>query len=886
MPLRIMLLKRLYPERPNDRDSFFILPNESTMSEQGHANNALAPEDLLEKILSTTGLSLPPYLAVRSNSQWPSDLTAHQVDILNRASRTPDLFVIDGVTGTGKTRLALELTQHEIAQGRRVLIVSPTPDAILAQLPNALRGVARGEHLSPNVESRTWNGLLKQAKASLLSNAQTQLETVRQKNHTVLQQLEKLQRLNSLNNEIAGIESILRELNEQQSQLDSTIQTRLSNLLAEKYPDLQQQIVSEQNTITTARQKVSEGANQLASTLSEVTACRAKAAPRKAGWLFFWKTKTDPEAESRLCELERKLTEAEQANQQASNDLKEAEKRLALLQSDLESKRASLLAEEQSNTGQQLQNQIQTLESSMQQKRDELSTLKHSIPEGVFEGELRKQSSDLAAELTLAEDEFTKAQNTASTLTRDKLPAPQVIVAPPVAVLTDPAITSQHFDWLIIDDAHRIGHGQAMACGRKASRHFILGDSHATGANEFFTPLAQKLHRKVWITEGYRRICRRIELAPSDRPKLECEPLADTPEVELRLHTPPDGDPAVAEIAFPASWPEARCRELLARELGEVTATPQGVGDWSETEAEIALSFNTVETTTISILHNDNVLERVVPGSLTFIFPKESEWTREKVEAWIVANLYRGNSGRFAHLTQAQRACPGLARWLNKNLGMHYLVDSTPDEEPHVELLAVPDTSRQGRDERSRRAMGAGFEMDLADTRSRDHRPNIPNLPQTGFINVKEAESIVRLLETLTQSVVVTALSSAQVIVLNHMVQQGNFGDRVRVLTPEEVLQTEPHTLVISLVRSHSNRAVSFNEPPQTLKAMMLRPRHRLIFVGDVGGLERRVQWRRTVDPSQPPQEAELEHQLAGVILNSPRLTLEGNEKKMAMATG
>lgn len=182
--------------------------------------------------------------------------------------------------------------------------------------------------------------------------------------------------------------------------------------------------------------------------------------------------------------------------------------------------------------------------------------------------------------------------------------------------------------------------------------------------------------------------------------------------------------------------------------------------------------------------------------------------------------------------------------------------------------------------------MGAGFEMDLADTRSRDHRPNIPNLPNTGLINLREAEAIVRLLETVTQPCVITGLSSAQVVVLKHLVQQANFGERVRVLTPEEVLQTEPHTLIVSLVRSHSNRAVSFNEPPQTLKAMMLRPRHRLIFVGDVGGLERRVQWRRTVEPSQHPQEAELEHQLAGVILNSSRLSLENNEQKLALASG
>lgn len=856
------------------------------MSEQALVNAALAPEELIEKILANSHFPLTPHLAVRSDWHWPADLTAHQVEILNRACQTPDFFLVDGITGTGKTRLALELTRHQVEQGKHVLIVSPHPDALLSQIPHAVRGVARGETLSPEVEARTLNGLLKQARNTLITEAQNQRHLAQQTWQTCRQQLEHLQRFQQLSRQLEELQQQQQNLLEKESQIEGAVQAKLPELVAKQEAQLLEQIQTTQDQLTAVRQKVSETAKQLAIRLSEVTSQRAKANPRRSGWLFFWKTKTDPQAEQQLQQLEQQLAETEQANQQAQQELQAAEKRLSELQEERARKEQAILAQEKSQATQQIQTERQALESRLQVARAEWTSLKEFFGEKIpTEEELQPQLAQAEANLKKSEDDFHKAQQKATSLTREQLPLSSVIVAPPVAVLTDPAITSRQFDWLVIDDAHRLGHGQAMACSRKASRIFILGDSHALGAQEFFAPLAHRLHRKVWITEGYRRICRRIELNPFERTKLECEPLADTPEVELRLHTPDDADPVIAEIAFPSSWPEARCRELLARELGEVTATPQGTCDWTETDLEIALNFNTVETTTISILHADQVLERVVPGSLTFSFSKENGWTREKIRLWMIENLYRGNSGRLAYLTQAQRACPGLARWLNKHLGMHYQLDSTPDEEPHVELLAVPERPRSPREDRPARAVfGAGLECNLAEQRSREPRPNIPNLPNTGIINLREAENVIQLVDSIPDAVVVTALSAPQLVVLKHLVQQANLTERVRVLSPEEVLQSEPTVLVISLVRSHPNMAVRFLEPPLILKSLMLRARRRLIFVGDVGGLERRAHWRGTVEPEQPIHEAELENQLVQAILHSQRIHLQPSEKKMALA--
>src|SRR5204862_418794 len=68
--------------------------------------------------------------------------------------------------------------------------------------------------------------------------------------------------------------------------------------------------------------------------------------------------------------------------------------------------------------------------------------------------------------------------------------------------------------------------------------------------------------------------------------------VADAPDIELRLFTPPGGDPTLAEVAFPATTAPAAAREYLVRELGEVTCEPRvRAAAWAESPAGPILRF-------------------------------------------------------------------------------------------------------------------------------------------------------------------------------------------------------------------------------------------------------------------------------------------------------
>jgi hypothetical protein len=65
---------------------------------------------------------------------------------------------------------------------------------------------------------------------------------------------------------------------------------------------------------------------------------------------------------------------------------------------------------------------------------------------------------------------------------------------------------------------------------------------------------------------------------------LDCEPLADQPEVELRFLRPAaGGEPQLAQVAFPANFAIAAAKAFLARELGACFVRLAGVPEWAET---------------------------------------------------------------------------------------------------------------------------------------------------------------------------------------------------------------------------------------------------------------------------------------------------------------
>ena len=70
----------------------------------------------------------------------------------------------------------------------------------------------------------------------------------------------------------------------------------------------------------------------------------------------------------------------------------------------------------------------------------------------------------------------------------------------------------------------------------------------------------------------------------------------------------------------------------------------------------------------------------------------------------------------------------------------------------------------------------------------------------------------------------------------------------VEIDTPDAFCQRECFTVLISLTRSHSHRAVPFGGDPSLLATALTRAASRLILFGDPGTLARRCQWNGAVE--------------------------------------
>jgi len=258
-------------------------------------------------------------------------------------------------------------------------------------------------------------------------------------------------------------------------------------------------------------------------------------------------------------------------------------------------------------------------------------------------------------------------------------------------------------------------------------------------------------------------------------------------------------------------------------------------------------------------------------------FSRAAGWDRPKAEAWVRTHVGRHGPARTIRLDTPHRMAPALASVVadllgNGNCGLQIMDRRLQDTSANlksairtlqspapVEFVAVPPMERNGHagPSQATRRGGAGFEIDLADPRQRAHLPPDlrDQLPARGVVNVVEARAVVERLERLIAEraptpVGVLALTAAQATLIRQLVAKSPAlaGADIMVTVPPGLRQREVPTLVVSLTRSHVNRAVFYGEEPSWLPLALARGRERLILVGDPGTRARRAQWEGPLD--------------------------------------
>jgi len=834
-----------------------------------------AGRQLLTRLLAGQGLDelapLPP--------DWQDSGSLNELDPQQRASvvaalRTPDLVLVQGRPGTGKSRVAAEVIARAAARGERGLLVAATTAALdrtlelLADRAGVfpLRLVGREE---ANSEPRwTLAAQARHWRETTAAHARTRLEAARARS-------ERHAAAAPLLDHLADLAAQRHRLDLRRSELDAKSRTE-----------------QKRRDDAPAAGFFAVVSNFLANLLS----------PGRAA---------------------RRATEAEQRQAALADETAAFEREAAVL-GDKWRQACRQLPADLPPLSECASAAVAAARSDWQQRRD-------------------------------ADDrEFAAAKEWADVLPTlsDQLPArlmqsANVVAATPATLSADPyfgTAAGPSFDLLLLEEAHEVCEGEFLAAARRARRWVLIGEptpepvggtedsatsatsrGHASGEVHaqvrshgarrsgnwaapatlrpgFFQRLWRHLHWDAWVRDGGRLVCRLRPVSSGQRAKLACEPLADRPEVELRIQAAADGVPRLAEVAFPPDIGLPAAKAFLFRELGEAPIpAPCAAPRWEETPDAVRCALFETDGVATAVAHRaelgggvcELVGQRTGDGggpapwfTAALEFTRAAGWDRPKAEAWVRTHVGRHGPARTIRLDTPHRMAPGLAQVVEDLLGNGVHASGSvpgstaPGGAAPVEFVAVPPVERNGHagPPHAHRRGGAGFEIDLADVRQRAHLP--PNvrdsLPARGVVNLVEARAVVERLERLIAEqapapVGVLALTAAQSTLIRQLVARvpALAGADIIVTVPPGLRQREVQTLVVSLTRSHVNRAVFYGEEPTWLPLALARGRERLILVGDAGTLARRAQGDGPLDhldAATARRERDLADHLVGYV--------------------
>jgi hypothetical protein len=877
------------------------------------SNVAVTPHsEAVRSILQQAYANRLPPVGVCEPISASDTLDEAQRDAVARAVQAPDLFLIQGPSGTGKSKVAAEVIRQLVGDGGRVLFLSPVPAALDSMLPaiestvSVLRRLGPGEaaeRLPGDVARLTSLGRLAAARDRLLRDAdaavtvaQGRLERVEAAKTTIAELADlrdrrarhDVERNGLLAEHDAIAAEVEREADSGADPAPYFVQQLRS--LTSAYKRRSAEFDAADSELRAARASA-EGTIQQAE--EECARLRPKAdALEHSRWytLTYWTAKTDSKFGDRKTEAEARLAMARIALGELAVREQKAVGDRRLADDEYSAERARFFEEECTRRRIDLSARIAEL--------DRLLAADNSR-DGELVGELRRLGGDPAggrapAESNLERARFEIEQSRAraadvrarlETLAQQAFEHVSVVAGPVASAAADTEVlAAAPFDLLIVDDAHRLAEADFIAPARLARRWLLIGEPayvptmrNRTPQPDLFARLTTALRHDIWVRDETRFVCRLYPVRGADRRRLECEPVADAPDIEMRLFSPPGEQPTLAEVAFPVATEPGLAREYLRRELGEVTCDPRSrTANWESVEGQISVRFGPPDPAATFANIGDGIREELA-GIETRAIHFGADWTIDQAKAWVAENVGRRDSGRVAALTIPQRSCPGLARWLNKAFGVGFGVPPAADEIAHIEFLAVPDTDgRRGRGSHPRtgRVGGAGYEIDLADARQRAALPaDCSDLPTAGFVNVPEAQAIVRHLENLAgRDVAVASPFPSQVTLLRRLASRSSRSSGVRLLDVTEMARHECELLIVSLTRSHVARAVSFGESPSILAALLGRARKKVLFVGDPGTLARRLQWEGPVDHLDAA-EAARERNWVAALADCPRIS-------------
>jgi hypothetical protein len=926
------------------------------------------PRHVLNRLLAGNARDLEP---VRADPVPPTDpdLDESQRDAVAKALATPDVCLIQGLPGTGKSRVVAEIVTQAAARGERVLLVAPTAPPVdrvlelVADRPGLcpIRCVGRDESpeaLPAAVRALTLLERLHRLRDESLPRARADVTDAdercrRLRPHEAV--WPRLQELAGQQQELAERQAALAAT---RAAVDGDVEREAAAVEAAGRAEAGgSRFVDE---LRGALRRRDEALARLAADLAKVQGRLAEAgaeqqrvkeqleglAPlveaRKHGHWWtgtWWRSRLSGDVLARATELEAGL-------QRVEADLQ-----------TLEQQQRDLLGEQERATERYAAERGRAVDAERRRRHEELETREAAwrhddqLLRGKWQAACRPLQPEtplpaatvaaVAEARTAWQEEFRRQEERAAfarqwaacleeaagTFTQRlpglcNLTAATTTALPADPYFGDAANPRLTFDLLILEDAEQVTESEFLALARRARRWVLVGHPPSAAPEGaparpargaalkpgLFQRLWQQLHTDprrlpyAWVQEATGLCCQLRSLTAEQSQWLETEPLADSPDIQLRILAVPRCSPLLAEVVFPASMAVPQAKEYIYRELEELPVHAAGRNlRWVEDAERVVLRLaDGPAPEAVPVCLEPGVRELLQPEPATgdgrvprpaawrtccVEFERGAGWNRRRAEEWVEQHLGLRDSGRAVRLDVPYRMRHELALFLSDLLFEgEYRVPATPEGGPAVEFVPVPplrDSVLQGAGAvlsgqrsghgrgRSAQAVhtaqpprrgGAGLELDLADGRHRDRLPSEfrAALPDVGLVNYLEAQAVVRALEALAAdpaegrrpSVGVIALYPGQAALIRRLLQQAPAAAALNptVDVPAGFRERECDIVLVSLTRSHSHRAVSFGDGPQALAVALTRARSKLVVFGDVGTLARRDQWHNPLD--------------------------------------
>jgi hypothetical protein len=927
--------------------------------------------NLLGKMLAGQVAELEP-LRPQSLDLADAELDDGQRRAVAAALATTDVCLIQGLPGTGKSRVVLEILAQAARRGDRVLFLAAhaaaldcvleqagrrdelcplrcvAPDEALPQLPPAVRAWTLGERAATLRQQSVAAARQGREAAELQCARRRHEESLWPRLVDWLAEHDRHQAaLAEAETRLAGVEAEVAGEVEANTETPVAREVRgLRQACAERLAQL------DAETSAAEQRRVAEQ-TKLAALEQEMAAVAPLAAARQqTRWWSgtWWRAMFKGDVAARLAELEKQCAAAQEA-------LTGLEKRLGTLAADraavadeAEAKCRARVGQEVAQRRERCQDAVTQLRTALHQSEQNWDDLCLQI-----EADALRPAGRTAEALTAARDgwqrqrtqdearagllrEWSDYLESSADSLAERLPGfANVIAATPAGLAADPhfsdaAASGGSFDLLVLDEAEHLTESDFLKAARRARAWVLVsepplpaearGNGHAeppgrgrsparsapaVGARgQYVYRLWDHLHCDpsqlpyTWFHEAGRVGCRLRQLAPEQRRALESEPLADAPDVELRILALPRARPVLAEVLFAPGMDVRRAKEFLFQELQELTVQTLGRRlRWVEAPDHWVLHFDNGGTprTSIAEVTLDRGIREIlsvageprqaglVVDTCRLEFERARGWDRAGAEAWVEQHLCLRDLGRTVALEVPHRMESALAQVVNDVLfaGGHEGSGAAPastDGRPAVEFVAVPalgkgkpaSPGRSGDSRPPRRgeagAAGAGLELDLAMPRHADRLPSElrAGLPNRGIVNYLEARAVVHVLEEIYRPggrhnraagqtppcTAVIALFASQADLLRQLIKQAPIlvahPGAITVGTPGAFRQREADIVVLSLTRSHTHRAVAYGEGPAALHLALTRARRQLVVVGDPGNLARRSHWQGVLD--------------------------------------